>query len=306
MARLPATWNDPAGSADNNSWGDTLNTYLRVEHNADGTHNLSASMLTISSLTLTTPLGVASGGSGRATLALNGVMYGNGTTGVLVTTQGAANTVLTANAGAPSFSATPTVTSLTTTGSATIGTSLDIGVGQFVRGGSSAGKIIFSTDQANGMLQIGADNANSFIGTSGGQRLITVGQHNFSNGATFAPASGSASYASLEIAQTINGTSSGTAYGLGIASKTNTLTGGAIKLASFGTTTSDLFTGYTPLLEITIAGVIDVKTGGSTTISTGVGSVKMSTANAATNTSWIPFAYNGTTYFIPGWTTNAP
>lgn len=44
----------------------------------------------------------------------------------------------------------------------------------------------------------------------------------------------------------------------------------------------------------------------STTISTGVGSIKMSTANAATNTGWLK-AYIGTTVaWIPTFTTNAP
>lgn len=51
---------------------------------------------------------------------------------------------------------------------------------------------------------------------------------------------------------------------------------------------------------------LNVVSGGSTTISTGVGSVKMSSANAATNTVWIPIQYNGTTYYVPGFTTNAP
>lgn len=58
---------------------------------------------------VTGALTVTNGGTGVATLALNGVLYGNGTTGLLVTAQGAANTILTANAGAPSFSATPTI-----------------------------------------------------------------------------------------------------------------------------------------------------------------------------------------------------
>ena len=44
----------------------------------------------------------------------------------------------------------------------------------------------------------------------------------------------------------------------------------------------------------------------STTISTGVGSVKMSTANPGTNTGWLK-AYIGTQVaWIPTWTTNAP
>lgn len=54
-------------------------------------------------------LGVAGGGTGDTTLASNGVLYGNGTGAVQITAQGAANTVLTANAGAPSFSAAITV-----------------------------------------------------------------------------------------------------------------------------------------------------------------------------------------------------
>src|SRR5205823_2671835 len=54
------------------------------------------------------------------------------------------------------------------------------------------------------------------------------------------------------------------------------------------------------------SGVINVGTGGSTTISTGVGSVRMSTANPATNTVWIPISYGGTTYYLAGFTTNAP
>ena len=62
-----------------------------------------------------TDVGTTDGGTGVSTLTLNGVLYGNGTGNVLVTAQGAANSVLTANAGAPSFSATPTVTSLTAT-----------------------------------------------------------------------------------------------------------------------------------------------------------------------------------------------
>lgn len=67
------------------------------------------------SLTLTGIAVVANGGTGVATLASNGVLYGNGTGVVQVTAQGAANTVLTANAGAPSFSAAPTIgTSVTT------------------------------------------------------------------------------------------------------------------------------------------------------------------------------------------------
>lgn len=44
----------------------------------------------------------------------------------------------------------------------------------------------------------------------------------------------------------------------------------------------------------------------STTISTGVGSVKMSTTNAATNAAWVKIYVGTTAYWIPAWTTNAP
>jgi len=60
-------------------------------------------------------LPVAEGGTAVGTFALNGVLYGNITTSILATAQGGANTVLVANAGAPSFSASPTIgTSITT------------------------------------------------------------------------------------------------------------------------------------------------------------------------------------------------
>ena len=67
-------------------------------------------------LTSTGTLGVDQGGTGAATLTSNGVVYGNGTGAAQVTAQGGTNTVLIANAGAPSFSATPTLTSVTLTG----------------------------------------------------------------------------------------------------------------------------------------------------------------------------------------------
>jgi hypothetical protein len=64
---------------------------------------------------VTGALPVGNGGTGDTTLTSNGVLYGNTTSAVQVTAQGAANSVLTANAGAPSFSAAPTIgTSVTT------------------------------------------------------------------------------------------------------------------------------------------------------------------------------------------------
>ena len=62
----------------------------------------------------------------------------------------------------------------------------------------------------------------------------------------------------------------------------------------------------THIINGIVTNTVDIRTGGSTTISTGVGSVKMSTANPATNTSWVPIYYAGTIYYVPGWATNAP
>ncbi|MEK6323634.1 MAG: hypothetical protein AABN33_18490 [Acidobacteriota bacterium] len=68
-------------------------------------------------------LPVGRGGTGASTFTLNGVLYGNSAASVLVTAQGAANSILTANAGAPVFSQTPI-----------INTSLQLGVAASVTG----------------------------------------------------------------------------------------------------------------------------------------------------------------------------
>ena len=58
-------------------------------------------------------LGVDLGGTGAATLTDNGVLYGNGTSAIGATAEGATGTVLIGNTGnPPSFSASPTVTTV--------------------------------------------------------------------------------------------------------------------------------------------------------------------------------------------------
>ena len=56
-----------------------------------------------------TDVAVTDGGTGAGIFTSNGVLYGQGTSAIAATAQGAANTVLTANAGAPAFSAAITV-----------------------------------------------------------------------------------------------------------------------------------------------------------------------------------------------------
>lgn len=67
-------------------------------------------------LTLDTDLTVPNGGTGAGTFTTNGILYGNGTSAIQATAQGAANTVLTGTGGAPAFSGTPTLTSATFNG----------------------------------------------------------------------------------------------------------------------------------------------------------------------------------------------
>lgn len=69
-----------------------------------GTISLGAGALTIA---LSTPVTVPNGGTGDTSLTLNGVLFGNGTSSVGVTAQGATNTVLLGNGGVPSFGAVP-------------------------------------------------------------------------------------------------------------------------------------------------------------------------------------------------------
>ena len=62
---------------------------------------------------ITAVLSVANGGTGQTSLTANGVLYGNGTSGVGATAAGAANSVLTGTGGAPAFSSSPTLDALT-------------------------------------------------------------------------------------------------------------------------------------------------------------------------------------------------
>ena len=59
--------------------------------------DLSVGNLSLSNITLTNPLDVAEGGTGRATLTANNVLLGNGTTAVNFVAPGASGNVLTSN-----------------------------------------------------------------------------------------------------------------------------------------------------------------------------------------------------------------
>lgn len=68
-----------------------------------GSVNLGGS----TTISLSTPVSVPNGGTGDTTLTLNGVLYGNGTSAIGITAQGATNTVLLGNGGIPSFGIVP-------------------------------------------------------------------------------------------------------------------------------------------------------------------------------------------------------
>ena len=177
----------------------------------------------------------------------------------------------------------------------------------------------FTYDATNKLLQVGSALTVGLAGTSSGS--IVIGEASSINnkitiggtvsqtmsGLTNAVGStwqivtdttGSGGGAAIRVGSTgvIGVASSGTATSVSSAFSY----GGAANTMALGSGAAGDFSGT---LKLTL---LNVASGGSTTISTGVGSVKMSTANAATNTSWIPIAYAGTTYYVPAWTTNAP
>ena len=95
------------------------------------TQNANSVSITGGSITGITDLAVADGGTGASSFTTDGILYGAGAGAILATAQGGANTILTANAGAPSFSASPT-----------IGTSVTVPA---VFGGTAVGSILAIT-----------------------------------------------------------------------------------------------------------------------------------------------------------------
>jgi hypothetical protein len=89
---------------------DALWAILSASDLGSGTVPLARlSAITTTELSATAGIVVGQGGTGTTTFTSNGVLYGNSTSAIQVTSQGAANSILTANAGAPSFSQTPTI-----------------------------------------------------------------------------------------------------------------------------------------------------------------------------------------------------
>src|SRR5204863_5276744 len=92
------TWTLPPSSPPSNMPGGTLTNSTLRWNGSNWVENTSflanAGALSASSLTLSTPLTVASGGTGVGTLASNGVLFGNGTGNVLATAAGTSGQLL--------------------------------------------------------------------------------------------------------------------------------------------------------------------------------------------------------------------
>jgi hypothetical protein len=138
-------------------------------------------------VTLAGTLAVGNGGSGATTFTANGVLYGNATSAVQVTAQGAANSILVANAGAPSFSAAPTIgTSVTTPlviGGTAVSSSLTL---QSTSGAGTSDSILFKVGNNGATTAMTINTSgNVGIGTSTintGNALAVYGGNVFVNG----------------------------------------------------------------------------------------------------------------------------
>lgn len=164
-----ATWPSTATAgtvlfaSSSNAWSSSATPALGAAATTTGTLGLNSSAAGSGTVTLGAPASAftgytfsfpggapASGGlayflngtgslNGSGTPVLNGVVYGAGAGAApLFTAQGAANSILTANAGAPSFSQTPTVN-----------TSLQVGVG-----GSQTGSLVLANGTGAGLLTL--------------------------------------------------------------------------------------------------------------------------------------------------------
>lgn len=106
-------------------YGNGTSAFGSVSNTSSGTGIPLVSGATSSVLPSFGTASVAGGGTGQTSFTANGVLYGNATSGLLVTAQGAASTYLTANAGAPTFTSyaptAPTPTIAVTSGTVTVG-----------------------------------------------------------------------------------------------------------------------------------------------------------------------------------------
>jgi hypothetical protein len=119
----------------------------------------TANQITASSPTGAVTVSLA-GPHNFTTQTLNGVLYGNASSAILATAQGAANTVLVANAGAPSFSTNPSVGSLAIVGAGGLGFITLLGQASDPAS-PAAGTLSYHATTTNGFTRLEIDNEGS-------------------------------------------------------------------------------------------------------------------------------------------------
>lgn len=160
--------------------GSASNLFLNVATGkvlSIGVNNTEVGFFDATSLHLPTALEVASGGTGRSTLAAHGIVIGNGTSGVNVSTAGSAGQVLTSNGA----SADPTFQNVAGTGTVDSGT---------------AGRLALYNTSTNEVGDTWVSTGNSHVAIA-----AQSGGHTY----TIPDALADASFVMTESAQTING-----------------------------------------------------------------------------------------------------
>lgn len=210
-------------------------------------------------------LAVGRGGTGAATFTANGVLYGNTTSAIQVTAQGAANSVLIANAGAPAFSATPTVTSITTTADSTI---------HGVIVGQGAGSVATNVAAGPGVLAANTTGANNIAVGSSALAVNTTGAANIGIGtnALTANTTGTNNVAIGTGALDVN-----TTGGSNVAIGTNALGGNIVG-------TSNVAIGASALLVNTASSNIAIGPSALTANTTGTPNIAIGSSALASNT----------------------
>lgn len=200
------TWN---GTIITSAYGGTGNGFTKFSGPASSEKTFTLPNASATILTDNATVTVAQGGTGAASFTANGVLYGNTTSAFGVTAQGGANTVLVANAGAPSFSAAITVGTSVTSPTINATTALQLN-GTSINTGGTLSNVAY-LDQANAFT---ANQSITNATIANAAKLLTL------------------------TGTTTTSTSSGTAYGL-YNSFTNANTSNADTSYSNYTTTAD-------------------------------------------------------------------
>ena len=242
---------------------------------------------------------VAGGGTGLTTLTAHQLYVGNGTSAPNTVANGTTGQLLTAVTGADPTFQNPAASSISITGDS---------------GGALTGAAFTLTGGTTGLTLAGGGSTETLDGTlvvaNGGTGAATLTGVLTGNGTSTVTANAVTQHG------VVLGGASNAVASLGVASTGTVLAGATGADPAFTATpsvTSLVASGDVKGASVTASGdgggtasTVQLSNVNSSTISTGVGSVKMSTANAATNTEWIKLYIGTSAFWIPAWTTNAP